>query len=199
MPIPAGSAVATGTVNQGNGQYYQAALLDKVFMGGTLIAGVALPVMAATLATKFTLWNPPASGIVVEPIELGLGITSATTVVNGFGFACMYGVSTQASGAPTSPTIAAGATGTTTGGISTDGKQTSKAQLYSALTLTNTAVFGPVVQIIPGFGAVTDGSLAPPPYQFNGKVVLPPDSLITFVTNVIAETAMTCSLIWAEW
>jgi len=172
-------------------------------MGGTLIAGVALPVMAATLTSKFTLWNPAGSGVVAEPIVFGMGITSVTTVVNGIGFAVLYNVSQLSTGLPTGPIFAAGAAQTNAavgnGGVSVSGKATPKCGLYTTLVLTNAAVFGPVVMVMGGFGAVTDGSLAPNPYFFNGSVVLPPDSLLTFVTNIAAETAETYSLQWAEW
>jgi hypothetical protein len=172
-------------------------------MGGTLIAGVALPVMAATLASKFTLANPIGSGVIAELIEFAQGIDNATTVVNGIGVAVLYNYSQLSTGLPTSPTFAAGAAQTNAavgnGGISTSGKAVPKCGLYSALTLTNAAVFGPVQWILPGFAAVTDSGLAPPPYIFNGKIILPPDSLATFVTSVAAATAAAYSLLWAEW
>lgn len=186
--------------NQGNGQFYQGALQDKIFWGSTLIAGVALPVMAATLASKFTLWNPIGSGVVAEPLEFAVGMDSATTVVNAIGFAMLYNVSQLTTGLPTSPTFAAGATSgaAANGGVSTSGKAPPKCGLYQALTLTNAAVFGPTAWFA-SFGAVTDGSLGPVPYAFNGKLILPPDSLLTFITSVIAETAMACNLFWAEY
>jgi hypothetical protein len=202
MPLTPASAVSSAVFNQGNGAYYAAALQDKVFMGSTLIAGVALPVMAATLASKFTLWNPAGSGVVAEPIEFAVGMDSATTVVNAIGFAMLFNVSQLSTGLPTAPTFAAGAAQTNAaignGGISTSGKAAPKCGLYSALTLTNAAVFGPTIWMT-SFGAVTDGSLGPAPYLFNGKFLLPPDSLLTFVTSVIVETAMAASLLWAEW
>src|SRR5712664_1567592 len=120
MPIP--------TFSVSSGQYAFAASQGKLFYGGTLIAGVAIPVMAATLASKFTLWNPPGSGVTVEIVDFACGIDSATVVVNGLGWVILPHVSTQSAGVPTSPTIAAGASNVTTGlSSSTGGVNTSGA------------------------------------------------------------------------
>ena len=207
MPLtPSTPILATNVYNQGNGQYFAAGMQDKTFMGGTLIAGVALPVMAASLASKFTLYNPASSGVVCEPIMFGLGITSATTVVNGIGYAVMFGVSQWPNALPavTTGVLAAGASqaaggAVANGGTSISGRAAPRAALWTTLTLANAAVFGPVVYVMGGFAAITDTAIAPNPYAFNGSVLLPPDSLMTFVTNVAAETAAALSLIWAEW
>jgi len=201
MPVIPATTLSSATFNQGNGQYYQASLMDRIFYGSTLIAGVALPVMAATLASKFTLWNPAGSGVVAEVIKFGAGIDSATVVVNGVGYAILYNVSQLTTGLPTSPTFAAGAAQTNAavanGGISTSGKAAPKCGLYTALTLTNAAVFGPVVDII-SYPATADTSISITAYKFDGEVILPPDSLITFVATVAAMTALPCSLHWGE-
>ena len=173
-----------------HGKYFAAASRNNVFFGSTVIAGVALPVNAANVVSKFTLWNALGSGVNVELIEFGMGIDSATTVVNGVVAGFQYGVG----GAITDPgTLTALATSKSIIGTSP------VATLYSAATLVNAAVLSPLIPIFGGFGAVTNAANAPDPYKFDGKIVLPPGSLVTFLTTVAAATAAFYGLSWAEW
>src|SRR3990167_686223 len=86
-----------------HGRYYEAAQRGNLFMAYTVIAGVALPVAAATLNSKFTIHNPASSTNDVELVSFIMGIDSATTVVNGIGMAIQRNLSTT-SGVPTSTT-----------------------------------------------------------------------------------------------
>ena len=45
-------------VSEYRGKYAEAGSRGQIFMGSTVIAGVVIPVAAATLNSKFTLWNP---------------------------------------------------------------------------------------------------------------------------------------------
>src|SRR3990167_8086524 len=72
-------------VGELHGRWYEAALRGNLFMAYTVIAGVALPVAAATLNSKFTLHNPAGSGKNIELVTFTMGVDSATTVVNGIG------------------------------------------------------------------------------------------------------------------
>lgn len=180
-------------VSEIHGKYYTSAARSGLYLGSTLIAGVALPANAANVVSKFTLWNPAGSGVNVELVEFGIGIDSATTVVNGIVAGFQFGVG----GAVTAPGTLTATTSIALGGTNPGG--TPKATLYSAATLVNAAVLSPLLPIFGGFGAVTDTGTAPDPHKFDGAVVLPPGSLVTFLTTVAAETATFCGLTWAEW
>ena len=179
-------------VSEAHGKYFAAAKRGNLFLASSLIAGVALPVNAATLASKFTLWNPAGSGVDVELVEFGIGLDSATDVINGLCAAVQAHVTQN--GPPTSLTTAAGGV-LSYGGLGLN----AKAAVYSAATLTNSAVLGPLMSMGMQFPATTAPSLQIPNYVFDGKLVLPPDTLVTFVATVAAITAAFCSLIWAEW
>ena len=174
-----------------HGKYFEVAKRGQLFIGGSVIAGVALPVNAATLASKFTLWNPAGSGVDVELVEFSIGITSATEVVGGVCLGLQTKVSTSG-GAPGTLTALSALAGYATGG------GVNKATLYSAATLTNAAVL-PVYALGINFSATSGPTSGLSSYAFDGKFVLPPDTIATFVTNVAGETAATCSLSWAEW
>lgn len=174
-----------------HGKYFEVTKRGQGFIGGTLIAGVALPINAATLVSKFTLWNPAGSGVDVELTEFSMGITSATEVVGGV---CL-GIQTQVS-------TSGGAPGTLTSlpvlGAYANGGTNNKAKLYSAATLTNAAVL-PVYPLGINFSAATGPTSGLSIYTFDGKVILPPDTIATFVMNVTLETVETCGLTWSEW
>lgn len=185
-------------VSQLHGFSYASAMQGRLFMAYTLIAGVALPVAAATLNSKFTLHNPASSGKNIEPVSFVMGIDSATTVVNGIGFAVQRNLSTT-SGIPTSTTSLVASRCGPTG--------TAVASVYSQATLTNVAIPGVTVSTavpIPfygmfSFGAVTAAVISPAEHEFKGRLVLEPDSLMAACTTVAAATAAFCGIVWAEW
>lgn len=178
-------------VSEVHGKYYSAAKRGNLFIGSSLIAGVALPVNATTLVSKFTLWNPLGSNKDVELVEFGIGIDSGTEVINGLAVGFQRQVSVA--GVPTSLTAAAG------GQVNPYTGASSLANLYSAATLTNAAVLGPLMGMGINFDATTVGMRGMGTYAFDGKIVVPPDTLVTFVSTVAAITAAFCSIVWTEW
>ena len=177
-----------------HGNYSAATRAGGVFLGSTLAAGIAVPFNATTLSSKFTLWNPASSGVDVELIELGMGFDSATVIVNSIAMGFMPNLTTG-SGIPTSLTAAAGGTMSTFVGNGS----TPKAGVYSAATLTNTAVLGPLLMLFTA-SATAITSAESLTYRFDGKIWLPPDSLCALVTTVTAgQTAGPVSIVWAEY
>ena len=190
-PLSLGQTGGGVLTSQVHGKWFEAVKRGNVFLGNTVIAGVALPVNAATLVSKFTIWNLAGSGKDVELIEFGLGIDSATEVVNSVVLGVQPYV-TSSGGVPGTLTQL-----TTPTNLSFSG-QVPTARLYSAATLTNAAVLTNIMSLGINFDATAIGqglSL----YDFDGKVVIPPDTIATFMTTVVAETATFCSLVWAEW
>jgi hypothetical protein len=185
-------------VGEMHGQYYEAASRGQVFIGGTVIAGVVIPVAAATLNSKFTLWNPAGSGVNVELISCTVGIDSATDVVNTVGLMIQRNL-TGTSGIPTSLTAALPLA------LGLGGQ--SACSLAVQATLTNVAIPGvTAATTVPiawypmwSYGAVTATAFGDTTHMFNGKVVLGPDSLVAACTNVAASTASSISIIWAEY
>lgn len=181
-----------------HGKYYEAALRGRLFTASTVIAGVVIPVAAATLNSKFTLWNPSGSGVNVEVVAFTTGLDTATQVVNGWGMAVQRNL-TGTSGIPTSTTAAAALPLGVTG--------VAKANLYTQATLTNVAIPGVTVAtavpipLYPMFssGATTAAGIYPCTHEFDGKLILGPDSLGAVVTTVAAAAQNFCSIIWAEW
>lgn len=181
-----------------HGKYYEAALRGNLFCAYTVIAGVALPVAAGTLNSKFTLHNPAGSGKNIELVSFTMGIDSATTVVNGIGLAIQRRLGAT-SGIPT----------TTTSLVSSSLGPTGVASgvAYSQATLTNVAIPGVTAATavpIPfynmfSFGATSAAGIFPAEHVFDGRIILAPDDLVAACTTVAAATAAFCGIVWSEW
>jgi hypothetical protein len=186
-------------VSETHGKYWAAARNGCLFMATTVIAGVVLPVAAATLNSKFTLHNPAGSGVVVEPLYFSTGLDTATQVVNGMGFLIQRSLSVNA-GIPTTTTAAANIVL----GASSTGP---KAAVYTQATLTNVAIPGvSAATAVPiGFynmfssGATTAAGIYECGHSFDGKIALNPDDLMAACTTVAAAAQNFCGIIWAEW
>ena len=175
-------------VSELHGKYYTQTYRGNVF--GFLRAAVTLPVNAATLASVYSIYNPPGSGKNLEMLCFDMAYVLATTVVDGVG---LY-YSTAASGA-------AGSTFTTNvtpiskllGGPSSS----PVALCYSALTAVGTPV---LADILAYTGAVTSTAANPIHYDFDGRTVVSPGTLIHLAMTTAASTAsgFTGGLTWAE-
>lgn len=185
-------------VQEMHGKYYEATLRGRVFTASSVIAGLVVPVAAATLNSKFTLWNPAGSGVNVELISFTTGLDTATQVVNGHGLMIQRNL-TGTSGIPTSTTalvaLPLGPTGT------------AKANAYSQATLTNVAIPGVTastavpIPIYPMFssGATTAAGIYDATHYFDGRLILGPDSLVAAITTVAAAAQNFLSITWAEY
>ena len=180
-----------------HGKFYEPGVRGQVFMAGTVILGVAIPVAAATLNSKFTLWNPAGSSKNVELISITFGQNTVTTVANTHGLMIQRNL-TGTSGIPTSLT-AINIHPLGIGGVSV-------CAAASQATLTNVAIPGvsggavPIpyypIWSITGITALTWGEMT---HNFDGKIILGPDSLCAAVTSASASTAQSVNLVWAEW
>lgn len=152
------------------------------------VTAVTLPVNAATLASKFALYNPPGSGVLLDLVDVEAHYVLATTVVNALGIYFSNG------------TNATGATFTTAGVIQNarlgEGRA-SAATFWAAATHVGTPV---LVDIVGGWGAVTDGGATPVRKEFNGKILIPPSTLVSLAMTTAAATgsSVTASIRWAE-
>lgn len=171
-----------------HGKWWTAARAGVTFLASTLIAGTVIPVNAVNVVSTCTLWNPPGSGKVFEPIEYAIGIDSATEVVNGLVTGFQSGLATPGG----TLTAIAGKSLFLGGGLAPQGI------FYSAATLVNAAVLAPLLGM--GINLVATSASTPTgSYAYDGKILMPPGSLITILSTVAAMTASFQSITWAEW
>jgi hypothetical protein len=153
-------------------------------------AAVTLPVNAATLVSKFGLYNPSGSGKMLELIDADAHAVVATTVVNGLGL--YYSNGSNATGA----TFTTQAQSSVEPGRVGEGV-TSVCRFYSAVTHVGTPA---LLSLVGGWGAVTDGGATPIRKEWNGSIQVPPGTLLALAMTTAASTAsgITLALRWAE-
>jgi hypothetical protein len=165
-----------------HGKWYTSAYRGRVFYGSSLIAGVIIPVNTATAAT-FTLFNPAGSTVNLELICLDIGWPAAATSV----VATILGsVSKQT---PTSVTSGGVVNSTFIGGGAV-----SQAALYTAATITAITTHLPLLQV-----TSTADAMVASHYEFDGRVILPPGSLITLTSTPVQTAVAIPSFCWAEY
>jgi hypothetical protein len=183
-------------VSEVHGKYWNAAFRGNVFLGATLAAGIVVPFVAATLAAKFGLWNPAASNRLVELIDLQLLQVPGTALITGAALGFQGPLATTG-GIPTSVTNTAGLNASTriASGIAP------QSTVFTAATLTNVAI----ANLSPLYGlynnvATTVITQGPTQTNFDGKFILPPDTLCTLCDTITGtQSAAFVSLTYAEW
>ena len=171
-----------------HGKWYNAAKNGFVFSAN--VTAVTLPVVAATLASKFSIYNQAGSGKNLELISADIGFVSTVTVVDVVGLYYEQSASLN----PTSITF-----GTAVGGLI--GNSTTPVGKF-ATALTHTSGITPTrLMILSTFGAVTSTADNPIHYDFDGKVIVPPGTIISIAmsTGAGAASATDIGLSWAEW
>lgn len=169
-------------------RYAELAARGQVFSASQ--AAVTVPVNAATLVSKFGLYNPPQSGKMLELIEVEAHAVLAATVVNGLGLYYSNG------------TNATGATFTTLAQASIENGRVgegvpSVCRFYSAVTHVGTPA---LLDLIGGWGAVTDGGATPVRKMWDGKIQVPPGTLLALAmtTTISTTSGVTLAMRWAE-
>lgn len=152
------------------------------------VAAVTLPVNANNLVSVCGIYNPPASGYLLEIIDTAVVSVVATTVVDGFGW---YS-STAA--------LSALATFTTAGTARSARMQdpvSSVARVYTAVTHSGTPS---LERMFGGHGATTNAGNSPGPFNFNGTLFIPPGILASVAMTTAASTGsgVTVGITWAD-
>jgi len=180
-----GGLQGEGWVTPLHGPHYAACYSGNVFHA--FVAGVTVPVIAQSFASVFSIWNPNNSSVNLELISADVGIVLATTVVDH------VGIYYQSNAAPTLTTLGTPVNGKLGIGATNQGK------FYSALT--HVGATPALAAIIATFGAVTSTADNPIHYDFNGKLLVPPGTVISIAMSTAASTSsgLSLGLSWAEW
>lgn len=169
-----------------SGRYAERTYRGKVFFAS--VAAVTLPVNANNLVSVFGFYNPPASGVLMELIDVEAHSVLATTVVDALG---VYS-STAA--------LSAAATFTTPGTARSRRLQDAagnQVRFYTAVTHSGTPT---LEALVGGWGAVTDPTSNATRKEFNGSLIVPQGILFSMAMTTAASTSsgITIGLTWAE-
>lgn len=174
-----------------HGKWFNANMRKGMFK--FTVSAVTIPVVAASLVSVFTLYNPPGSGVLAEIIYTQVGQVNATTVVDDRNWYFSTAVLTAA-GTFTTPAV--GGTNYFTGRVG----DTPNGQVkpFSAYTHSGTPVKCDAVSTI---GAVTDAGAFSVVKWHEGTLLLPPGIAISLANSTAVDGGAFSSIdcAWAEW
>ena len=173
------------------GKYATAAINRGLFKFN--VTAVTVPVVASGLVSVFSLWNPPSSGVIAELVETTVGQVLATTVVDVCAWYASFG-NLALAGTFTTKSVALTNHFSARIGDSPNPNITP----YTAYTHSGTPVR---VDIIGSFGATTDAGLSLPSKQHDGKLLVPPGTVVSVAMSTAAGTSSGLDLQcdWMEW
>lgn len=191
VPDNTAAALAQGRngellVAMAHGKYFTAAARGALFSYN--VTGVTIPKNAATLVSVFSLYNPVGSGRLLELVTFDLGVVSATTVVDTTGLYSQTAVLTAKGTFTTAATPIPALLNSGLAGVGVP---------YSAFTHSGTPVR---VAILATFGAITTTTNQLAHYDFDGKIVIPPGSIVSVANVAAASNATSCdiNMSWLE-
>ncbi len=193
LPIGAGPIVPPTQGRQGelfcaeiHGKYW-AAVLNRITFNFNVTA-VTIPTAANLSAVHgvYSLWNPQSSGVMMEIVDTVIGQTAATTVVDAIGWYADWGASALA-----------GTFTTATTALSCRIGDNPTAQVVPYTNYKHNAATR--VDIIGSYGAVTDVSGGIPIKNYDGRMLVPPGTVISVGATTGAETTQDISTTWIEW
>lgn len=189
--LPVGQQFASGfrggevLVTESRGKYAFQCQSGKLWHA--YATGLTIPVIAAQMVSVFSLYNPIGSGVNLELVELEFGNVNATTVVNTIGIGYEANLTLT-------PVIANMTAGTAYSGLL--GDSTAKVgQFFTAWTHVGTPLrIGPVIT----YGAVTNANANRIGVDFDGKIIMPPGSVVSACTSTATETNAAAHISWLE-
>jgi hypothetical protein len=182
-----GGMAGEGAVSEVRGKFAMANYNKLVY--GFNVTAVTVPVVANNLVSVFTLWNPPASGIMGELVDTDIGQVLATTVVDAVGWYYSTGAKALAGTFTTLGTALSGQIGS---------NPQNAILPYSAYTHSGTPTR---FDIICSFGAVTDAVVFGANKLYDGRILIPPGTAISVAMSTAAGTTsgLDISARWVEF
>lgn len=177
-------------VGEIHGRSFVAANRGIVFRA--IASAVTIPAVASSLVSTFTIINPIGSGVNLELLDVDIGLTSATTVVDTLAF--YYQNLNLGNAYPTN------LTGGTPIAMPLGSQKVGNAKFYTSASLVGALATIAPLDIITTLLAVTSTSTTPMRKDYNGQIVVGPGTLLVIAGSTAAETAGAyVSATWAEW
>ncbi len=157
-------------------------IAGNVYHASTTFAGVTIPIYSTTASHTFALWNPLGSGILVVPLKLMVGYSSATTpALSTLGLGVIANAGAAAATGAAIPTFTAATVYNGRLGMT----KTGKALFALAATSTSAATFAYELGLsqesaTPGTGMV---KLV---HEFDGAFGIEPSTFVTLVGAPLA-------------
>lgn len=174
--------------------FIQQALKGRKFLGSTTYAGVAMPAYNAT-AQVFGIWNPAGSGrnIVLDKLNLALA-TIGTEALAAIGLSYLANAGSSI-GTPISAFTATAPINSLIGG-----GETPKGRFTLTATITAPTFFYAlgISQISTDFNVATTDGFSKLTHDFNGDVIIPPNTYVGLGGSVAGGQTFQGSVSWYE-
>lgn len=173
-------------VSEVHGKWANAAARGVLFTFN--VTAVTVPVVAATLVSVFSLYNPVGSGRNLELVDFDCSMVLATTVVDTIGLYTSNPVLAAKGTFTTAGAPLSGMIGSTAAGVGIP---------YSAYTHSGTPIR---YRILGGFGATTDATSGMIHYEFDGRSIIPPGAIVSVAMSTAAGTTsgLDLGISWIE-
>jgi hypothetical protein len=193
QPIALMGKAAELIVAELHGKYYTQAYRNNLFNGSTAVAGVAVPSYNTT-AQVFGIWNPAGNTKNAVLASLDIGLVSGAIILSNWTLSANLNAgSAVATAAPVSAFTA----GTPTGGnIAVSGGNSVRFTPSAATTLASTLVM--TLGLSHNTTTTTTNYAISLHYDFDGKVIVPPNSALWVTNNAASGATADLSLFWEE-
>ena len=175
-----------------HGKYYTQAYRNNLFNGSTAIAGVTLPAYNTTTQV-FGLWNPAGNTKNAVLVSLDIGLVSGADILSNW----TLSQSLNAGSALATGGISAFTAGTPQGGnIGVSGGNSVRFTPSAATTLASTFLM--TLGLSFNTTTTTTNYAVSLHYDFDGKVIVPPNSAVWATNNAASGSVADLSLFWEE-
>lgn len=175
-----------------HGKYYTQAYRNNLYNGSTAIAGVAVPSYNTTAQT-FGIWNPAGNTKNAVLVSLDIGLVSGALIASNW----TLSASLNAGSALATGGISAFTSGTPIGGnIGVAGGNTTRFTPSAATSLAST--FAMTLGLSHVTTTTTTNYEAKMNYDFDGKVIVPPNSALWVTNNAASGATADLTLFWEE-
>ena len=181
-----------------HGDYFAQNKAGKVFIQTTTILGLAIPIYT-TVTPRVALWNPAGSGVDAELISISCQRSTGTTVQ--FTAALFTLFNTGSSAITGLPIAAFASTAPFSGRLGNDASSRVLSTASGTVTLTTAgAVTDTAYTLFHSYAAVETAVVDGEPWEhkFNGRVIVPPGTLVYLAGSVASVALYTTTLVWAE-
>ena len=181
-----------------HGKYFTQAYRGNVFIGTTAAAGVTPPIFSNASET-FGIWNYAGSGVLAVPISCQIGYVSGTAAPGNFLYSYLTGMGSSL-GTPITAFTAVNPVNAYLGA-----GNTAKVK-FAPATITLSAAAAALTAIVKTMGVsqmtTTAASTTAPMWiareDFDGMIVIPPNTLFMVASNVASATICDITLVWEE-
>ena len=175
-----------------HGKYYTQAYRNNLFNGSTAIAGVTVPAYNTT-GNVFGLWNPAGNTKNAVLVSLDIGLVSGALILSNW----TLSQSLNAGSALATGGISAFTSATPQGGnIGVSGGNSVRFTPSAATTLASTFLM--TLGMSYNTTTTVANQLQTVHYDFDGKVIVPPNSAVWVTNNAASGGTFDLTLFWEE-